>query len=170
MKLKILIAAELVFVSVSCIPEHHVLDFSLHNDSQIDVSIFIPNKIYGYCMGGLIFESKDLKEVSPMDTSIVGYNNVSWPFFVPSGAVCSGYSSYGLFDIFKLDTLRIFVCEGHEYDLSKVKSYLMRYDITMKDYFNMLNGKRELEIHYPPDVRMKDIKMWPRYEDVISRE
>ncbi len=169
MKLNYLIAFGAVFISGSCILEHHGLDFSLHNDSQKDVSFFIPCKIYGYCMGGEIFRSKDLKEVSSKNTTIMGYNDVSVSFFTTAGEVYSCYSSYGLFEIFKLDTLRVFVYERHEYDLAQVESYLVRYDITKKDYFNLVNNKRELEIHFPPDERMKDIKMWPKYEYVISK-
>ena len=166
MKVKLLIAIGLFFAS--CTPDHHGLDFKFYNDSLMDLSFIFPCKIYGYCMGGLIFESRDLKEVSPKDTTIIGYNDVSVSCSTIAGEVCNCYSSYGLFEIFKLDTLRVFVCKKHEYDLAQVESYLLRYDITKKDYFKLVNGNGELEIHFPPDERMKDIKMWPKYEDVIS--
>ena len=47
--------------------------------------------------------------------------------------------------------------------------YLVRYDISIGDAQRLINEEGELEIHFPPDERMKDIKMWPKYEDVVTR-
>ena len=70
--------------------------------------------------------------------------------------------------------VRVFVSDMNDYyhprEWCKRDSYYVRYDISLEDIQKLINDERELEIHYPPDERMKDIKMWPRYEDVISRE
>lgn len=46
-------------------------------------------------------------------------------------------------------------------ELSNRNQYLVRYDLTEKDLIS-LRGK----LYYPPSEAMRNVKMWPRYEDV----
>ncbi len=47
--------------------------------------------------------------------------------------------------------------------------YLVRYDLKINDIYSLLNKDGALELHFPPDERMKDIHMWPPYEEVVAR-
>ena len=47
--------------------------------------------------------------------------------------------------------------------------YIVRYDLTISDIYFLLNSDGALELHFPPDERMKDIHMWPPYEEVVAR-
>ena len=70
------------------------------------------------------------------------------------------------------DTMRVFVFDGKYEDLLipiENDLYLVRYDISIGDAQRLINEEGELEIHFPPDERMKDIKMWPKYADVVTR-
>lgn len=70
------------------------------------------------------------------------------------------------------DTMRVFVFDGKYEDvLIPIENdlYLVRYDISIGDAQRLINEEGELEIHFPPDERMKDIKMWPKYADVVTR-
>jgi hypothetical protein len=41
---------------------------------------------------------------------------------------------------------------------------LRRYDLSVEDVKKLYNKYSVPEIPYPPDARMKDMKMWPPYE------
>ncbi len=41
---------------------------------------------------------------------------------------------------------------------------LVRYDVSLQDFKDL-----DWEISFPPDERMKDIRMWPSYEEVVAR-
>ena len=75
------------------------------------------------------------------------------------------YSNYlTLEEMSPYDTVRIFVYSRKDSKkVLEVDEYYYRYDLTTKDMRNLLNDKNQLEISYPPDERMKDIKMCPRY-------
>ena len=47
--------------------------------------------------------------------------------------------------------------------------YLVRYDLKINDIYSLLNKDGALELHFPPDERMKDIHMWPPYKEVIVK-
>ena len=75
------------------------------------------------------------------------------------------YSNYTtLEEMSPYDTVRVFVYNRNDSEkVLEVDEYYYRYDLTTKDMRNLLNDKNQLEISYPPDERMKDIKMCPRY-------
>ena len=108
-------------------------------------------------------------------TSVYGDNGI-----VKAGKDESVWTYYStLEEMVPYDTMRVFVYDGlfrqDPYgplagNLVPIENdlYFVRYDISIEDARKLINDKGELEIHFPPDERMKDIKMWPRYEDVIS--
>lgn len=149
----------------SCVPEpNHGLDFCLHNTSKGRVYFVFPSKIYGYCMSGLIYEYDDLSEVSPLDTTFVGYQGGR---FVSAGAIEKTYSVYEFDELFQYDTLRVFVITIQIINGEEVYDFLVRYDISYNDTSYLMNDDGALELYYPPDERMKNVKMWPKYDDVI---
>ncbi len=46
--------------------------------------------------------------------------------------------------------------------------YYVRYDLTIDDIHSLCDSNGVLVISYPPDERMKNIKMWPPYDEVIK--
>lgn len=46
--------------------------------------------------------------------------------------------------------------------------YYIRYDLTINDIFALRDKGGILSISYPPTPEMKDIKMWPPYEEAIK--
>ena len=47
--------------------------------------------------------------------------------------------------------------------------YIVRYDLTLSNIDDLLNSDGALELHFPPDERMKDIHMYPPYEEVLAK-
>lgn len=46
--------------------------------------------------------------------------------------------------------------------------YYVRYDLTIDDIHSLCDKDGVLHISYPPSEAMKDVKMWPPYEEVIK--
>ncbi|MCM1501404.1 MAG: hypothetical protein NC115_01900 [Bacteroidales bacterium] len=69
------------------------------------------------------------------------------------------------------DTIRIFVVVDYEssewQQVVEENRFLVRYDLTADDIERLREG-RFLTLSYPPDESMKDIKMWPPYEEVVQ--
>ena len=70
---------------------------------------------------------------------------------------------------FPLDTVSIFIfdvdvlknCSWEE--IQRDYKILKRYDLSMDDLTQLFNSTGTPEIHYPPSVKMKDMKMYPPY-------
>ena len=79
----------------------------------------------------------------------------------------SGYNFSVFFEILQDEYLSVYVFNQEEIDslgweeISYRNQYLVRYDLTEKDLMS-LRGK----LSYPPSEAMRNVKMWPRYEDV----
>jgi len=166
----------LLFIATisSCVPKsNHGLDFCLYNTSNENVIFVLPNKICGYCMGGLIAEHDYFKEVSFLDTTITAGNGLHCLENVSAKAIKNTYSVYEFDELFQYDTLRVFVVkereggEPYDYDYDSEERFIVRYDISYNDTSYLLNKDGALVLYYPPDERMKNVKMWPRYDDII---
>ena len=122
-------------------------------------------------MGGPIYEYDFFNEVTPQDTTVAGYQDALFlANCVKVGEVKKVYSVYEFDELFQYDTLRVFVVKDEfsiEVPVDLEKEFLVRYDISYNDALDLLNEDGALELSYPPDVRMKNVKMWPKYEDVI---
>lgn len=46
--------------------------------------------------------------------------------------------------------------------------YYIRYDLSLNDIISLCDEDGVLNISYPPTPEMKDIKMWPPYEEAIK--
>ena len=68
------------------------------------------------------------------------------------------------------DTLRLFLFHRDSVDYlgwNKIRDdymVLVRYDLSQEDIYNL-----DAEIHYPPTDAMKDIHMYPPYEEVLEK-
>lgn len=118
----------------------------------------------------------DMDQLDISDTTMANYAFTSACDY--SGTIESGKDRLSstryltLEEMMPYDTMRVFVFDGKYEDvLIPIENdlYLVRYDISIGDAQRLINEEGELEIHFPPDERMKDIKMWPKYEDVVTR-
>ena len=115
----------------------------------------------------------DMDQLDISDTTMANYAFTS--AYDYSGTIESGKDRLSstryltLEEMMPYDTMRVFVFDKKYEDLIENDLYLVRYDISIGDAQRLINEEGELEIHFPPDERMKDIKMWPKYEDVVTR-
>lgn len=68
----------------------------------------------------------------------------------------------GYYSVFFIDGETVF--EKSWADIRKDNDYIVRYDLT---YYDLL--ELDLTIPFPPTEDMRDMKMWPPYEEVMSR-
>ena len=73
------------------------------------------------------------------------------------------------FSYFPQDTISIFLFDEETVETvpweTVVKEYLVlqRYDLSIEDFKRLDN-----DIHYPPTPEMRDIHMWPPYEEAVK--
>lgn len=117
----------------------------------------------------------DMEQLYISDTTMINYAfTCAYEYLIIKSGKDRLYSTYYLTleEMMPYDTTRVFVFDGKYEDvLIPIENdlYLVRYDISIGDAQRLINEEGELEIHFPPDERMKDIKMWPKYEDVVTR-
>jgi len=167
--IKILIGLSLLLCICSCDdPSESDCDevqYYLNNDTNQNAVFLL------FCNTGILDRYIDY---DPLDTTIVNCFRHSDCCVVPARnhLKCDiGYDP--LKKMFSSGQyIRVFISDMNDYyhprEWCKKDSYFVRYDISIEDARKLINGNGELEIHFPPDERMKDIKMWPKYEDVIS--
>ncbi len=115
----------------------------------------------------------DMEQLDISDTTMANYAFTS--AYDYSGTIESGKDRLSstryltLEEMMPYDTMRVFVFDKKYEDPIENDLYLVRYDISIGEAQRLINEEGELEIHFPPDERMKDIKMWPKYEDVVTR-
>ena len=74
------------------------------------------------------------------------------------------------FSILPQDTLSVFIIHGDTAltkpwkEIKEENNYIVRYDLSYNDFMN-LNGC----IPFPPTEAMRDMKMWPPYEEVKNK-
>lgn len=122
------------------------------------------------------FQRIDMEQLDISDTTMINYAFTcayDYSRIIGSGKGGLFLTYYLTFEeMMPYDTMRVFVFDGKYEDLLipiENDLYLVRYDISIGDAQRLINEEGELEIHFPPDKRMKDIKMWPKYEDVVTR-
>lgn len=144
------------------------------NDSDMDIACFFPREL-DYPVEGYPYH------VYP-DTAITFSRQfVQFPFKAKTE---KEYVFVGFYDIsnvynyYKTDTLSFFVfnnalLEGKgpsEWEaVAKFYYVKVRYDLSVED-MNRLMVDGVPTLHYPPDERMKNIKMWPPYEEAIKQQ
>ena len=71
------------------------------------------------------------------------------------------------FSVLPQDTLSVFIIHGDTAltkpwkEIKEENNYIVRYDLSYNDFTN-LNGC----IPFPPTEAMRDMKMWPPYEEI----
>ena len=161
LKRKVLFIAvvALAVVIQSCVRKDGVW-YNFVNNSADEVEFLFPTKPMSYYP----FICGDMFDIDIDDTTVTSARPLfarSTVFPYSKDQVC--YSNYlTLEEMSPYDTVRIFVYSRKDSKkVLEVDEYYYRYDLTTKDMRNLLNDKNQLEICYPPDERMKDIKMCP---------
>ncbi|MGM9763942.1 MAG: hypothetical protein ACI3ZQ_07980 [Candidatus Cryptobacteroides sp.] len=158
-------------------------DFYLQNDSNTVITYYFPTHST---------QPSDLA-VQPCypDTSIT----FPWWKTIGDGVVSNEKTLVfkglvqGVYSVHKADTLSFFIFDNRLIDGKKwvedsesgghwenevwdkaVEEYdvLVRYDLSLDDLNKLRDDKDLITLHYPPSTEMKDIKMWPPYEEVIK--
>ena len=81
-----------------------------------------------------------------------------------------GFNTFSDFIPTSQDHISLFVVEFPDYETAfEEDRYYVRYDLTLEDFYHLQDENGNLILYFPPDERMKDIKMWPRYEDVRKK-
>lgn len=158
------------------------IDLRVKNNSNIAITYFFPSRS-GY-------SAPDYPYKMYPDTSIT----FAWWFLrgpiEPSAS--NGFRDDIVADVYqyyKLDTLSLFVIDalyygaeilkededGHKFYENPlwnqaIETYdvLIRYDLSLEDMNRFRNKEGVVTLCYPPTPEMKDIKMWPPYEEAIK--
>lgn len=118
-----------------------------------------------YVYGSYTQKDTLLPETKPR-ASLVNPSS-SYEIGFPGEFIMSEYKNWRA-NLSENDTVRIFVFDNVLFEYTDWKviresySVLVRYDLTAKDMDAIKY------ISYPPSEAMKDVKMWPPYEEVIK--
>jgi hypothetical protein len=134
----------------------------------------------------ILFDNRSSREIRFLFERGEAYNNTLYPdtTLSPSehGLVVNKYKSdmwtifgpsdiKGAYNYADADTICFFVIDNDtitKYGWEDVRTnyrILVRYDISLNDMERLRST-----VVYPPDSTMKDIKMWPPYEEVLRKE
>lgn len=143
----------------------------INNKSDISISCLIPLEAS--------YQSKSFMEMDVRDT-IYDFNykiHPSWCIDVPANSTRKS-SSVALKErwerMFYNDTLYIEIFPKgviYDYSLYEIitdKLILQEYKIAYEQFETLLLKDNAFYISYPPTPEMKDIKMWPPYEEAIK--
>lgn len=157
-------------------------DLRLKNNSEQKIAFYFPST-YDYSLDE--FPCKTYPDTT-----------ISFPWWFTSGPVMPGeYVNAegglveGAYEVYKADTLSLFILdykliEGKMWiEDSKDGGYwrndawlkameetdvLLRYDLSINDMNRFRDKTGMVTLYYPPTPEMKDIKMWPPYEETIN--
>ena len=150
------------------------IKFVFENNLSIDIEFLYPRR-FPYAVP---FAWGTMYDLSPNDTTSTAawhahfarmslLPNSSWP-------AKSGFGS--IEDMSPYDTVRIFVFDARFYHLPyyegnldeifESEDYLCRYDLTKKDLYGLVDFEGNIKISFPPSLDMRNVKMWPKYEEV----
>ncbi len=132
------------------------------NNGDTNVEFIAPIKTMSYFPS----ISGDMHEIDIADTTLSRAKLLFLRSVMYSGrshSVCNYYST--IEEMSPYDTVRIFIraLDANNNPMVDSDEYLCRYDFSLKDIALLLNADNEIVVCYPPDNRMRDMKMWPPY-------
>ena len=158
MKTIIVLLLFMIFTSCADNTGHNSIIFINNTDVPIDVSYSLDYPDLDLGSYDIHNKQEHQRRIMPNKASsnplMFGDINASWE---------------GRFQVLPVDTLIIQVFDSRiidEYIWSKIRSDYM----ILQQYFLSLENLQSVDwrISYPPTPEMKDIKMWPPYEEVIK--
>ena len=144
----------------------------ISNRTDVDISCLIPLDTY--------YQDRSLMETDVRDTATYDLNRKIAPFgcinvSANSSRECVSIGLNGRWKrIFYNDTLYIeifpkgVIYDHSLYEIITNKLILQEYKIAYEQFETLLLKDNTFYITYPPTPEMKDIKMWPPYEEAIK--
>lgn len=159
---------------VSCLRDTtgHIYYEFINNTGEV-LEVLYPAR-YTYAVP---FQSGDMYDLDKNDTTMSGAGLKA--FFSRTNVYQfdkttedSGYTS--IEEMAPYDTVRVFIYDASyqiypgpgSQQIWESEKYYCRYDFTSKDLYQLMNEDGNIVICFPPDVTMKNVKMWPHYEDI----
>lgn len=172
----------MLFVFTACPSPYWVdrVNIAVTNNSDTDIACFFP-RVWDYPLEGYPYH------VYPDTTITFSWGFVQHPFKAKSTKdykfVCY-HDISSVYKYYKTDTLSFFIFDNSLIDrkgmndwewvqrawdnVAKNYKVMARYDLSLEDLNELRDEEGVITIHYPPSLEMKDIKMWPPYEEVIK--
>ncbi len=143
------------------------------NNSDADIACFFP-RVSDYPLEDYPYH------VYPDTTITFAMHFVQFPFKAKATTeyVFLCYHDVAkVYEYYKTDTLSFFIFDNsliegtglHEWEkVAKNYDIMARYDFSLEDLRSLSVSNLSIAISYPPTPEMKDIKMWPPYEEIIK--
>lgn len=159
-----------------CEKNDATIHYYLENNTKKHIEFLLPVK-YNYAVPFLWGTMQDL---SPNDTT----SKSAWRahferiHLLPNtqGKTDTGYKC--IEEMAPYDTVRVFVFDaGYAYlgppdnnpdPIFESENYLCRYDFSVYDIYHLTDSSGNFRISFPPSEKMKEVKMFPPYKEVIS--
>lgn len=144
--------------------------FHFVNDTKGSICFIFPAK-YQHAH----FKCVTMKDIEPNDTtikSVIGYFDEE--DLTPRNNSRRNSGFLKIEDMSPYDTVRVFVIDGKIPEggrssyYSEHDQYYCRFDFTEENLKQLLDDNGDIMICFPPDIRMKHIKMYPSYDDVCA--
>jgi hypothetical protein len=134
-------------------------DIKFTNNTETDVYVFIAYGLGGYY--NMTYPDTTIY-FSKVDRRINFHSDIKEAFWATPEEILDRISSDTLsVYYFHPDTLNVYTWEIIQRDYK----ILRRYDLSIEDIHKFLNKNNVPEIPYPPDDRMKNMKMYPPYKE-----
>lgn len=146
------------FLFVLCANPKSYIYYCFVNNSDADIEFVYPCHPRNY----LPFKNGDMNDIDPNDTTILNAIRLFARSTILSNTRHSVNSDYtALEQMSSYDTIRIFVIkhgDSMRIEQEGVDDYICRYDLSLNDLKALTNKSNEIEVCYPPDERMKEMK------------
>lgn len=147
----------------SCDPNTREFGFEVYNQSDREIDVCL-NMWYLGIQDTLVPAYQDYDATSQYNYGFTTVEKKSVNLFIVPGSITAE-------EIFRManDTIRIFIFDTDTLakysweEISRNYNILQRYDLTLKD-MKLLKH----DIYYPPTPAMRNIKMWPPYNEKVS--
>ena len=156
------------------------VNIAVTNNSDTDIACFFP-RVWDYPVEGYPYH------VYPDTTITFARHFVQYPFKAKSTKdyvyLCY-HDVAAVYEHYKTDTLSFFIFDNSLIDrkgmndwewvqktwdnVAKNYKVMARYDLSLKDLRKFSVSNTSIAISYPPTPEMKDVKMWPPYEELIE--
>ena len=170
---KIIVFSMIAFFFTACNnPFAKTTNMYFYNDSHFKIGFTLPNDIpweqkwitqttIDTTMSSFFKWSDNYSSLLPYDNGFYRMRFASFEEWFPKE---SSILPFFIFDFSTMENAGANTIAFYNKD-----EYIVRYDLTISDIYFLLNSDGALELHFPPDERMKDIHMWPPYEEVIDK-
>lgn len=166
---KIIIIMIALYVLACNNPFKKTTNLVFYNDSQLEIGLTLPDDVgrgnkdadVDSTLASFRKWSDSYTSFCPLEGRMFRIRLESFEEWIPRK---SNYIPFFIFDFSTMENAGANTVGFYNKD-----EYLVRYDLTLSNIHTLLNNDGALELHFPPDERMKDIHMYPPYEEVIAK-